>query len=912
MIKDRVKVLTSTTGTGIITLGSTFVAYQGFSSLGTGNISTFYTINSVDDWETGIGTYSSSAGTLSRDTILDSSASGQRISLAGDSVIFISYPASKAMYLSNDASVSSGNIVVATSDGFTTQSRSTLIGSTGYQGATGYVGSTGLNGSTGLIGSTGLMGSTGYNGSTGLTGFTGSTGPTGFQGSTGLTGATGSGSTGATGFTGNQGSTGVTGLTGNQGATGLTGNQGSTGATGVTGNQGATGLTGNQGSTGVTGVTGDQGFTGATGVTGNQGATGLTGNQGSTGVTGVTGDQGSTGATGVTGNQGATGLTGNQGFTGATGVTGNQGSTGFDGATGNQGSTGITGFVGSTGSIGATGATGFIGATGFGATGASGLIGSTGATGYIGATGSGATGLTGATGITGAGGALGYWGSFWSTQSQYAINPYTEYPITFTNTDADSNGVSVVSGTRVTFANAGVYSLIYSIQFQNSENNQIHDANVWLRKNDSGSSGDYPDSDSRFSIVGKHNNVNGSLIGSVNYVIKLNAGDYVELIWSADSTNVFLAATTAGASPTSPSIPSIIFTATQVMYTQVGASGFTGATGVTGNVGATGSIGATGVTGNIGDTGSTGATGVIGNTGATGATGVTGNTGVTGATGVTGNTGATGATGVTGNTGTTGATGVTGNTGATGATGPQGVIGNIGATGATGVTGNTGATGATGVTGNTGATGLGATGFTGATGPSGDQGATGLTGATGAGASLNAISGVVISGSDIYMGGTGTLNRLNINSVSASDKPFTIKGAVSQSANLFEVQNSSSTVLYSIDSSGNTFFADANISRFSANIISATGSRDFSQTDNGAAVVSTSATAITLTIPTGLLIGFNCSVIQKGSGQVTIGSGTGISGYAPDGAKTAKQWAIISVLNTGTTDEYVVGGNTTA
>ena len=142
MIRDRVKVLTSTTGTGIITLGSTIVGYQGFNSLGTGSISTFYTVNSIDDWETGIGTYSSSAGTLSRDTVLDSSASGQRISLAGDSTVFISYPASKAMYLANSSSVSSGNIVVATSDGFTTESRSTLIGSTGYQGSTGYTRST--------------------------------------------------------------------------------------------------------------------------------------------------------------------------------------------------------------------------------------------------------------------------------------------------------------------------------------------------------------------------------------------------------------------------------------------------------------------------------------------------------------------------------------------------------------------------------------------------------------------------------------------------------------------------------------------------------------------------------------------------------------------------------------------------
>ena len=75
-------------------------------------------------------------------------------------------------------------------------------------------------------------------------------------------------------------------------------------------------------------------------------------------------------------------------------------------------------------------------------------------------------------------------------------------------------------------------------------------------------------------------------------------------------------------------------------------------------------------------------------------------------------------------------------------------------------------------------------------------------------------------------------------------------------------------------------------------------------------VVSTSASAITLTIPTGLVLGFNCSIVQKGAGQITIGSGVGVSGYALDGTKSARQWAILNIINTGTSDEYIVGGNT--
>ena len=651
MIKDRVKVDTYTTGTGTLSIDFVYPGFQGFSALGSGDIKTYYTVTSggSNDWETGIGTYSSSSNTLSRDTVLESSTGG-KVSLVGVSVLFISYPATKAMYLGPSAVNTSGNIVISTGDGFSTVSSSIIVGATGL-GATGSTGATGFTGATGSTGATGLVGATGSTGATGLVGATGSTG------ATGLTGATGSGATGSTG------------------ATGLTGSIGSTGATGLTGATGS-GATGSVGATGLVGATGSTGATGLTGATGS-GATG------STGATGVTGNQGSTG---VTGNQGSTGITGSQGATGSTGATG---------VTGNQGSTGVTG-----------------------------------------ATGSGATGLTGATGQTGAGGASGYWGSFWSTQSQYATGVNTINKITYNNYDPDSNGVTYSSGTRINFQNQGVYSIIYSIQLENP-GSQLDNINIWLRKNNI----DVDDTDSRFTVPAKQGSDHGNVIGTVNYVLKLQSNDYLELAWSTTDVTTYVFAGASGVTPPSPGIPSVILTATQVMYTQVGPSGLTGATGstgatgLTGSTGLTGATGSTGATGLTGATGSTGATGLTGATGSTGATGLTGATGSTGATGLTGTTGSTGATGLTGATGSTGATGLTGATGSTGATGLTGATGSTGATGLTGATGSTGATGLTGATGSTGATGLtgatGSTGATGLTGATGSTGATGLTGATG-------------------------------------------------------------------------------------------------------------------------------------------------------------------------------------
>jgi hypothetical protein len=102
-------------------------------------------------------------------------------------------------------------------------------------------------------------------------------------------------------------------------------------------------------------------------------------------------------------------------------------------------------------------------------------------------------------------------------------------------------------------------------------------------------------------------------------------------MWRTSDTRLELIADVAGTNPTRPAIPSIILTASQVMYTQLGPTGATGSTGATGATGPTGPTGATGATG---PTGPQGATGAVGPTGATGPIGATGPTGSTGATGV--------------------------------------------------------------------------------------------------------------------------------------------------------------------------------------------------------------------------------------------------------------------------------------
>lgn len=451
----------------------------------------------------------------------------------------------------------------------------------------------------------------------------GPAGPTGPQGATGPQGDPG-GATGATGATG----------VGTTGATGVQGPIGPSGATGPVG-IGTTGATGIQGPTGVQGATGAQGNTGATGAIGPQGVTGATGAVGVTGPQGATGVTGDTGATGPQGNVGVTGATGPQGAVGVTGATGVAGNTVLNGSIAPTAGVGVNGdfYINTTNEniygpkvagawppgvslIGATGVTGAQGVTG-----PTGVAGPQGATGVVGVTGAtGPQGVTGATGVTGAGGALGYYGSFFDTNAtQTAANTTTEYPIKI-NTTAESNGVRIVNDpsgnpTLITFDHAGTYNIQYSIQFTNTDSS-IHNVNVWLRKNDTGATGNVADSNSRYAIVASHGSVHGQMIAAINYVMTLAAGDYLQLMWQTESTQVYLETIPAGTTPATPVSPSIILTAQQVMYTQLGPSGATGPIGPTGPIGVTGPTGV----------GTTGATGVQGPTGPQGVTGPTGPT----------------------------------------------------------------------------------------------------------------------------------------------------------------------------------------------------------------------------------------------------------------------------------------------
>ena len=80
-------------------------------------------------------------------------------------------------------------------------------------------------------------------------------------------------------------------------------------------------------------------------------------------------------------------------------------------------------------------------------------------------------------------------------------------------------------------------------------------------------------------------------------------------------------------------------------------------------------------------------------------------------------------------------------------------------------------------------------------------------------------------------------------------------------------------------------------------------------TDNNTVVRCTSATAVTLTIPSTLAAGFSCMVIQAAAGEITIaaGAGTTLNSFG-NLLKTAGQHAPASIIRVGV-GTYNLSGN---
>ncbi len=153
------------------------------------------------------------------------------------------------------------------------------------------------------------------------------------------------------------------------------------------------------------------------------------------------------------------------------------------------------------------------------------------------------------------------YGSFSDSTTQSASLANTEYSVKL-NTTEGTNGFVLENNTngfptRIKALKTGIYNLQFSAQMENTANTNI-DFNIWLSYTGS----NVANSNGHISLT-KVSGQYANLIAGWNYVLPIQAMDFVELKWMCtDTTGIMFASASNGYRPETPSIA--------VTLTQVG------------------------------------------------------------------------------------------------------------------------------------------------------------------------------------------------------------------------------------------------------------------------------------------------------------------------------------------------------
>lgn len=145
-------------------------------------------------------------------------------------------------------------------------------------------------------------------------------------------------------------------------------------------------------------------------------------------------------------------------------------------------------------------------------------------------------------------------GSWQSLVDQNATVSGTEYIVSFDSTDFE-RGCRLVSTNRIYVDHSGLYNVQYAVQFHNSGGGggSAH-AHLWFKKNGTV----VPETGTRQSVT-----TNSEYqITSRDFFLTLAVGDYIQLAWSVNHTNISLYH--ENASGVVPIVPSAVLTITQV------------------------------------------------------------------------------------------------------------------------------------------------------------------------------------------------------------------------------------------------------------------------------------------------------------------------------------------------------------
>jgi hypothetical protein len=116
VLADRVQQTGTANTTVSFTLSGSVTGFQSFSVIGNTN-TTYYSATDVSgNWETGLGTYSTTGPTLTRTTIYQSSNSNAAVTFSGTVNVFVTYPSGSAVWSSNNPGTA-GNVLLSNGTG---------------------------------------------------------------------------------------------------------------------------------------------------------------------------------------------------------------------------------------------------------------------------------------------------------------------------------------------------------------------------------------------------------------------------------------------------------------------------------------------------------------------------------------------------------------------------------------------------------------------------------------------------------------------------------------------------------------------------------------------------------------------------------------------------------------------------
>lgn len=147
------------------------------------------------------------------------------------------------------------------------------------------------------------------------------------------------------------------------------------------------------------------------------------------------------------------------------------------------------------------------------------------------------------------------YGAFHDNTEQTASSITASYSMKFNNTDL-SDGITIVSGSRITFANVGVYDLQFSAQLNKASGNPAN-IDIWLAYTGS----NVPNTNGRVEVDGSQ----AKSIAAWDYMFYVsNPNDYVELKWHVENIDITLHQIGTSSNPARPAVPSVIVTVMQI------------------------------------------------------------------------------------------------------------------------------------------------------------------------------------------------------------------------------------------------------------------------------------------------------------------------------------------------------------